>query len=174
MKRIGASLGALAALACVLLAVALAAPRVLGLTPFVVLSGSMEPTYPVGSLVYVRSVDASELRVGDPVTFTLEGREAVATHRVIEVDAESASLRTQGDANDEPDGSPVQFASVHNWQPGLLCPAGRLRGVVGLPASGAVRGCGGDRLPFRLGLGLIEALWTKSAECARRGIKCKI
>ena len=73
MKRIGASLGALAALACVLLAVALAAPRVLGLTPFVVLSGSMEPTYPVGSLVYVRSVDASELRVGDPVTFTLEG-----------------------------------------------------------------------------------------------------
>ena len=153
MKRIGASLGALAALACVLLAVALAAPRVLGLTPFVVLSGSMEPTYPVGSLVYVRSVDASELRVGDPVTFTLEGREAVATHRVIEVDAESAS---------------------RNWQPGLLCPAGRLRGVVGLPASGAVRGCGGDRLPFRLGLGLIEALWTKSAECARRGIKCKI
>ena len=112
MKRIGASLGALAALACVLLAVALAAPRVLGLTPFVVLSGSMEPTYPVGSLVYVRSVDASELRVGDPVTFTLEGREAVATHRVIEVDAESASLRTQGDANDEPDGSPVQFASL--------------------------------------------------------------
>lgn len=112
MKRIGASLGALAALACVLLAVALAAPRVLGHTPFVVLSGSMEPTYPVGSLVYVRSVDASELRVGDPVTFTLEGREAVATHRVIEVDAESASLRTQGDANDEPDGSPVQFASV--------------------------------------------------------------
>ena len=40
----------------VLLAIALVGVRVVGLQPYVVLSGSMEPTYHVGSLIYVKSV----------------------------------------------------------------------------------------------------------------------
>ena len=41
----------------VLLAIALVGVRVVGLQPYVVLSGSMEPAYHVGSLIYVKSVD---------------------------------------------------------------------------------------------------------------------
>ena len=39
--------------AVVLLALMLAGPRVIGMQVFTVLSGSMEPTYHTGSLIYV-------------------------------------------------------------------------------------------------------------------------
>ena len=89
----------------VLLAVLLAGTRLIGLTPYTVLSGSMEPTYHVGSIIYVKDVDPTELKVGDPLTFRLEGG-TVATHRIIEVvgEGESLSFRTQGDANKNHDG----------------------------------------------------------------------
>ena len=51
----------------VVLAVLLAGVRLVGLTPYTVLSGSMEPTYHVGSVIYVRGVDPTTLKEGDSV-----------------------------------------------------------------------------------------------------------
>lgn len=90
----------------VLLAVLLVGIRVVGFTPYTVLSGSMEPTYHVGSVIYVRKVDPATLKVGDPVTFYLTGN-VVATHRIIEVHGAGTSnlgFRTKGDANEQADG----------------------------------------------------------------------
>lgn len=100
----------------VLLAVALVGVRLVGLNTYVVLSGSMEPTYHTGSLLYVKRVDPQDLRVGDPITFMLN-EDTVATHRIIEIlpDEEDSSVlrfRTQGDANDAPDGTPVHYKNV--------------------------------------------------------------
>lgn len=53
----------------VLLAVALVGVRLAGLQVFTVLSGSMEPNYHVGSLIYVKNVDYKELESGDVITF---------------------------------------------------------------------------------------------------------
>lgn len=44
-------------------------PSLFGYMPYVVLSGSMEPVYPVGSLIYVAPVDANSLEPGDAITF---------------------------------------------------------------------------------------------------------
>ena len=96
----------------VLLAIALAGVRVIGLTPFTVLSGSMEPTYPTGSLIYVKKVDPAAIQVGDPITFVLNEQLTVATHRVISIDAENQHFYTQGDANPAPDGAPVHFNNL--------------------------------------------------------------
>ena len=91
--------------------------RLLGLTPFAVLSGSMEPLYPVGSLIYVQETDPAQIEPGDAVTFT-KGSGVVATHQAYEVDAASQLIRTQGIANINADGSvmkdaePVPFANV--------------------------------------------------------------
>ena len=68
----------------VLLAIALVGVRLVGLKPFVVLSGSMEPEYHVGSLIYVKSVDYKTLQVGDDITYMLD-KDTVVTHRIIEV-----------------------------------------------------------------------------------------
>ena len=100
----------------VLLAVALVGVRLMGLEPYVVLSGSMEPTYHVGSLIYVKDVDYKQLKVGDPITF-LVSENTVATHRIIEVlpdeeDPDTLRYFTQGDANDVPDGGSVHYKNI--------------------------------------------------------------
>lgn len=69
----------------VVLAIALVGVRLVGLTPLTVLSGSMEPTYHVGSLIYVQKVDPAEITVGMPITFVLNDDLMVATHRVVGV-----------------------------------------------------------------------------------------
>ena len=96
----------------VLLAVAFVGVRVVGLQPFTVLSGSMEPTYHTGSLIYAKSVEPQDVHVGDPITFVLNEDLVVATHRVIEIDAENERFYTKGDANESADGSPVHFNNL--------------------------------------------------------------
>lgn len=94
------------------LAVLLVGVRLVSLTPYVVLSGSMEPTYPTGSLIYVKDVEPQDVKVGDPITFVLNEDLTVATHRVVEVNETDGWFRTKGDANDSPDGSPVLFENL--------------------------------------------------------------
>jgi signal peptidase len=100
----------------VVLAILLVGVRLVGIKPYTVLSGSMEPTYHVGSMIYVKSFPAEAFEVGDPVTFYLSGT-TVATHRIIEVlpdpnDPSARYFRTQGDANDTPDGDPIHSSKV--------------------------------------------------------------
>lgn len=63
----------------VLLAVLLVGVRLVGLQPYTVLSGSMEPTYHTGSLIYVKEVEPEEVKVGQPITFVLNEDLVVAT-----------------------------------------------------------------------------------------------
>lgn len=116
IKRIWNWISSILVAAVVLLAVALVGVRIVGLQPYVVLSGSMEPTYPVGSLIYVKSADYKQLKIGDPITF-LVSEDTVATHRIIEVlpdedDPNTIRYFTQGDANDAPDGSSVHYKNI--------------------------------------------------------------
>lgn len=83
--------------------------RLLGWTPFAVLSGSMEPEYPVGSLIFVRPVTAENVRVGDPITFYMADGRTLATHRVTQVDEARQSFKTKGDANAVEDQGAVSF-----------------------------------------------------------------
>lgn len=62
-------LGSLIMLAVILLCLALAAPRLAGIKTFVVISGSMEPAIPVGSMVYSKEVDPKTLETGDVIVF---------------------------------------------------------------------------------------------------------
>lgn len=96
----------------VLCAVFLMGSRLLGYQVFNVISGSMEPEYSVGDLIYVKEVDPYEIKVGDPITFVLNEDLVVATHRVVEIDAENQHFYTKGDANETADASPVHFNNV--------------------------------------------------------------
>ena len=93
--------------AVVVLAILLVGVRVTGLTPYVVLSGSMEPTYHTGSLIYVKKVDPFTIEPGTPITFMMS-EDVIATHRVVgvvpdEEDSTVIRFRTKGDANDAED-----------------------------------------------------------------------
>lgn len=87
--------------------------RLFGFEVLVVQSGSMEPAYHTGSLVYIRDVDANELQEGDVITFNI-GNGLRATHRIIDVVEQEGQLgfRTKGDANDHPDNGLVSASSI--------------------------------------------------------------
>lgn len=96
----------------VLFAVFLMGSRLLGMQVFNVISGSMEPTYSVGDLLYVKTVDPDSVKVGDPITFVLNEDLVVATHRVVAIDSESRQFTTKGDANENEDAAPVHFNNL--------------------------------------------------------------
>lgn len=79
-----------------------------------VLSASMEPTYPTGSLLVVEPVDPSAIRPGMVITYTDPGDPArLVTHRVLRpAPGEVVSFLTQGDANFTPDPLPVPARMV--------------------------------------------------------------
>lgn len=89
------------------LTVAVLVPRVTGATPFTVLTGSMQPGLPPGTLIVTRPTPAEDIKIGEVVTFQIEsGKPQVVTHRVIAVrpgQDGSPEFLTQGDANRTPD-----------------------------------------------------------------------
>ena len=95
----------------VIFAVLLVGVRLLGVQVYSVISGSMEPEYPVGSLIYVKEVDPSEVEVGDVITYVLPNN-TPSTHRVIRIDKENQCFYTKGDANESEDGSPVHYKNL--------------------------------------------------------------
>lgn len=94
------------------LASAVLVPRLAGATPYTVLTGSMRPNYPPGTLVVDKPVAAEDVQVGDVVTYQLvSGEPTVVTHRVIGIGAApdgDPQFLFQGDANDTPDAAAVQ------------------------------------------------------------------
>lgn len=96
----------------VLCAVFLAGSRLVGYQCYNVISPSMEPTYMVGDLIYVKAVDPQTIREGDVITFLVNEELVVGTHRVVRVDAQRQLIYTKGDANDVEDQSPVHFNNV--------------------------------------------------------------
>ena len=99
-----------------LLAVGVVVPRVTGATPYTILTSSMEPDLPPGTLVISRPVDPDEIGIGDVITYQLRsGEPAVVTHRVVSVGFTTAGdyvFVTQGDANARPDEEPVRAVQV--------------------------------------------------------------
>jgi signal peptidase len=98
--------GVLAA-AVALLVITVVVPLAAGGKAYTVLTSSMEPALPPGSLVLVRPVKASDIGVGSVITYQLKSkRPEVVTHRVVTMGVRedgSPVFRTQGDANPTPD-----------------------------------------------------------------------
>ena len=116
IKKIWSGISTAVVALVVILALLLAGARLVGLQVYTVLSGSMEPNYHVGSVIYVREVEPSTLQVGDAISFLIS-ENTVATHRIIEVlpdekDPDVIRFRTKGDNNDIADTNPVHCNNV--------------------------------------------------------------
>ena len=112
LKKIWDTVSTVLVVIVVIFAVFLMGSRLMGLQVFNVISGSMEPTYSVGDLLYVKTVDPDSVKVGDPITFVLNEDLVVATHRVVEVDRVNRQFTTKGDANETEDAAPVHFNNL--------------------------------------------------------------
>ena len=82
-------------------------PMIIGYRPLVVLSGSMEPKYKVGSVIYFeKNLDIKE---DDIIVFTMRDAEYV-THRVVRID--NGKYITNGDANEFTDPEKVELQAI--------------------------------------------------------------
>lgn len=105
-------------IAVVLLAITVAVfiPRLAGATPYTVLTDSMRPTLPPGTLVVVKPVAIDHIGIGDIVTYQLKsGQPAVVTHRVVSLGFNAKHeriLQTKGDANKSADPKGVVAGQV--------------------------------------------------------------
>jgi signal peptidase len=88
-------------------------PGLLGYETFAIVSGSMEPTIPTGSLVFVKDALPDDLEPGDVISFRNDiGEGTVITHRLVEKQEENQCLITKGDANATNDLQPIPYGNL--------------------------------------------------------------
>lgn len=76
-----------------------------------VVSGSMEPEIPIGSLVYVKSANPEEIQPNEIIAFYgARDTSTIVTHRVLENHVEDQELITKGDANKTKDMNPTRYS----------------------------------------------------------------
>lgn len=81
-------------------------PVIFSYHPLVVLSGSMEPTIKVGSLIYYK--EKNDYNVNDIISFNIKGQ--TVTHRI--VDVLDDNYITKGDANESNDLNPIKKDNI--------------------------------------------------------------
>lgn len=112
---LGLSVGLLAVVAGLAL-VLIVVPKATGSVPLTVLTSSMEPRLPPGTLVVVRPIDPRDIRVGQVVTYQIaSGEPEVVTHRVVAISSTSDGRQRfafRGDANAQDDAVLVQPAQI--------------------------------------------------------------
>ncbi len=97
----------------ILLCIPVTLPRMMGYEIYAVVSGSMEPEMPVGSLVYVKGEEAAEIAEGEVIAFySSVDAGSVITHRVVENRVVSGEFITKGDANEKEDMLPVPYGNL--------------------------------------------------------------
>ena len=104
-------LGTLLLIAVIAIALPLAAPDALGFKLYNIMSGSMEPELPVGSLIVVQACDPETVLEDDIVAYENEDGVVIA-HRVVTNREMLGELVTKGDANESEDPAPIPYSSV--------------------------------------------------------------
>ena len=99
--------------AVVIFAFLIVGVKIFGVKIYTVISGSMEPNYKVGSLIYVVDTDTELLKVGDVITFNIT-ENVIATHRIVAINNENndKKFQTKGDANDDVDENFVESKNI--------------------------------------------------------------
>ena len=113
------ALGTVLLILLVLACVPLTVPRVFGYEIYTVISGSMEPAIPTGSLVYIADTDPGEIVEGDVIAFyggasgngagAADSGASIITHRVVSNSVIMGEFITKGDANEKEDINPVSY-----------------------------------------------------------------
>ena len=98
------ALGTVLLTVLILACIPLTLPKAFGFQMYTVISGSMEPAIPTGSLVYVRYEEPDTIVKDDVIAFYSNNADgSIITHRVV------SKFITKGDANEEKDMNPIPY-----------------------------------------------------------------
>ena len=110
-------LSTLATFAVAVIALILVGTKIAGFRALTVMSGSMTPEYPVGSMIYIQPKDYKSLKVGDVISYVANNDKTIVTHRITAIEVDEADptvyrFRTKGDANSSADATLVHYKNV--------------------------------------------------------------
>lgn len=110
VTAICSALGTLLLIIIVVACLPLTVPKVFGYEMYTVISGSMEPSIPTGSLVYIKDMEPQDVADGDVIAF-YGGHDsnAIITHRVVKNRVVMGEFVTKGDANEKEDMNPIPY-----------------------------------------------------------------
>ena len=112
MSVICSALGTVLLVGLVLVCLPITATRLFGYDAYSVVSGSMEPAIPTGSLVYVQEAAPEDMKKDDVIAFYgAKDSNAIITHRVVENKVVMGEFITKGDANRTEDMNPVPYSN---------------------------------------------------------------
>ena len=104
------ALGTVLLTVLILACIPLTLPKALGFQMYTVISGSMEPAIPTGSLVYVRYEEPDTIVKDDVIAFYSNNADgSIITHRVVSNSPAMGQFITKGDANEEKDMNPIPY-----------------------------------------------------------------
>ena len=89
----------------------LVGPKLFGCNTYAVISGSMEPEIPVGSIVCSQKVEFADLKENDIISYQVSS-DTIVTHRIVSIDNEKKQVITKGDANNVNDANPVSSSNI--------------------------------------------------------------
>ncbi|WP_177216781.1 signal peptidase I [Mycetocola miduiensis] len=131
---LGSSIGLLLIVVAVAFAV-IVVPKVTGSVPLTVLTSSMKPGLPAGTLIIVHPVDPEDLHIGDVATYQIRsGEPDLITHRIVSIGTTTAGetfFTFQGDNNRSADPDQVQADQVQGKVWYSLPLLGHVNSVVG-------------------------------------------
>lgn len=85
-------------------------PQICGYQAFHIISGSMTPEIPIGSIVYVKPVEPESVQTDDIIAF--HSGDSVVTHRVVTNYIIEGEFTTKGDANEVEDEDRVDYEAL--------------------------------------------------------------
>ena len=104
-------LGTIIVIMVIFMCIPFVVPKVIGVNVYEVVTSSMAPELPVGSVVYVQTCKADEVKVGDIISFYVgTDEENIISHRVVEINVDEQGdffFITKGDANSDIDSMQV-------------------------------------------------------------------
>ena len=106
------AVGIILLIVIIAICVPLIVPKTMGYQLYTVVSGSMEPAIPTGSLVYVKYIQPEEIQTEDVIAFYgTDADGSIVTHRVVSNSAAMGNFITKGDANSDNDMNPIPYAN---------------------------------------------------------------
>ena len=85
-----------------------------GFRQYIVATGSMEPKYKVGDLVFIRKTPEEKIKIGDIINYISENGTDTITHRVTDIIKKDGQTyyQTKGDNNNSEDPELVKYRQV--------------------------------------------------------------
>lgn len=106
-------LGTVLLVLVILLCIPATVPKLMGYKVYTVITGSMEPAIPTGSLVLIHEKAPETIETGEVIAFYSNiDTGSIITHRVVTNKTVSGEFITKGDANAAEDMLPVAYDNV--------------------------------------------------------------